>query len=357
MKQMTSLVYLENTIIKDVYMIKEIKKKEVYVGKTGEYNTYRIPSLLYTTKGILLAFAEGRKLGSGDAGAIDILLKRSLDNGETFEEIQVLAGNDKDTFGNPSAVYDAKRGRVILIFNFNYGDRDEREIRSKGAPREVYVMHSEDEGITWSKPKNITSDVKNKEWRWFATGPNHGIQLDSGRLIFSGNHSLEDDSTHSHIMYSDDGGYNWNKGAIMTKHTNECCPVILKSKKIMVNMRTYYGLEEFHRYVAICNEDGTKVESWYIDNALIEPKCQGSIIDMDDLLVFSNPASLKREKLTIKVSRDMGKTWQEELCINEGHSAYSDLAVIGKNKLVCLYENGANGPYEKLTMSFLGIRK
>src|SRR5262245_52541829 len=83
---------------------------EVFVAGEGAYHTYRIPSAILTPKGTLLAFAEGRRAGAGDAGDIDLVLRRSHDGGRTWTPIQVIGDNGPNTFGNPCAVADRRTG-------------------------------------------------------------------------------------------------------------------------------------------------------------------------------------------------------------------------------------------------------
>src|SRR5262245_35179900 len=140
-------------------------------GKEG-YHTFRIPSLVLTPKGTLLAFCEGRKKGTGDAGDIDLVLKRSTDGGATWKPPQVVWDDGPNTVGNPCPVVDAATGTVWLLLTHNLGKDTERAIRagtSKGT-RTVWVTKSTDDGATWSKPAEITKDVKDPKWTWYATG-------------------------------------------------------------------------------------------------------------------------------------------------------------------------------------------
>lgn len=84
---------------------------DVYVAGEGEYHTYRIPSVIATPNGTLLAFAEARREGAGDAGNIDLVVKRSQDGGRTWSAMQVIGDNGPNTFGNPCPVVDRKTER------------------------------------------------------------------------------------------------------------------------------------------------------------------------------------------------------------------------------------------------------
>src|SRR5262249_33493084 len=156
----------------------------------GGYHTYRIPSLIVTNGGVLLAFCEGRKSGRGDTGDIDLVLKRSRDGGKTWDKTQVVWDDADNTCGNPCPVVDRNTGTLWLLMTHNLrGDTEEKIVggTSKGS-RTVWVTKSTDDGATWDRPVDITKDVKKPEWTWYATGPGVGIQLKSGPLLLPCDH-------------------------------------------------------------------------------------------------------------------------------------------------------------------------
>ena len=169
-----------------------IEETKVFVSGEDGYDTYRIPAILVSPKGTLLAFCEGRRNSRGDTGDIDIVLKRSFDNGETWEPMQVVATDGANTSGNPCPVVDRDTGDIWLPFTWNFGEDHEGKIwdgTSKGT-RTVWVMKSADDGETWSEPVEITQTVKSADWTWYATGPGIGIQLQSGRLVIPCDHGV-----------------------------------------------------------------------------------------------------------------------------------------------------------------------
>src|SRR5436305_752105 len=83
----------------------------VFVGRQDGYHTYRIPSVIVTLRGTALAFCEGRKNNRGDAGDIDLVLRRSTDGGKAWGKLQVV-WEDGNTCGNPCPVVDARTGTV-----------------------------------------------------------------------------------------------------------------------------------------------------------------------------------------------------------------------------------------------------
>src|SRR5258708_5567569 len=175
----------------------ELRQQDIFVGGQDGYRTYRIPSLLVTKKGTLLAFCEGRKNGPGDSGDIDLLLKRSSDSGKTWSSQQVIWDDEANTCGNPCAVVDQKTGTVLLLATHNPGASNEKQISGKKgtASRTVWLLQSTDDGSTWSKPLDITASVKDRLWGWYATGPGVGVQIQNGRhkerLVIPCDHSAE----------------------------------------------------------------------------------------------------------------------------------------------------------------------
>lgn len=330
------------------------RDEDVFTAGTEGYHTFRIPSLLVTPKGTVLAFSEGRKKGRGDAGDIDVVLKRSTDGGKTWLPMQVVVDDADNTIGNPCPVVESSTGTIWLLLTHNLGKDTEKAIRdgtSKGT-RGVWVTSSRDEGATWSKPVDITKDVKDPNWTWYATGPGVGVQLASGRLLIPCDHTTAKTRVnHSHVIYSDDKGVTWKKGGVLGEKTNECQVVERRDGSVLLNMRSYHGKNR--RAVATSRDGGTTWTDVTLDEALVEPVCQGSLINLanKDHLLFSNPASTKREKMTVRLSEDGGKTWPFARELHRGLAAYSCLAVMPDGEIGCLYERGTKSAYDRITLA------
>lgn len=330
-------------------------QEPIFVAGQEGYNTYRIPSVLVTGKGTVLAFCEGRKSGRGDAGDIDLVLRRSLDGGKTWNKLQVVWDDAANTCGNPCPVIDAKTGTIWLLMTHNLGTDTEAMIvsgKSKNS-RTVWIARSEDDGLTWSKPVEFTNKVKKPGWTWYATGPGVGIQLSSGRLLVPCDSKSEGGKVReSHVILSDDGGRTWKLGGVVGPMCNESQAVELKDGSVMLNMRTYTGNNR--RLVAISKDGGETFTKPIEDKELIEPVCQGSILRLPGEgggILFSNPASLKRENMTVRLSRDEGKTWTFSRVLHAGPAAYSCLTVLANGEIGCLYERGEKNPYETITFA------
>ncbi|WP_425400010.1 sialidase family protein [Aeoliella sp.] len=331
------------------------QETNLFVSGKGGYDTYRIPSLIATKEGTLLALCEGRKNSRSDAGDIDMLVRRSTDQGKTWSDTAVIWDHEGNTCGNPCPVVDQETGVIWLLMTWNEGSRHE----SKTMPgfgtdsRRVFVSSSEDDGKTWSTPRDITADVKDKKWSWYATGPGAGIQIEhgkhKGRLVIPCDHKLPVGKSieyRSHVIYSDDHGKSWQLGGVVPEDdVNECEVVELAEGRLMLNMRNY-DRSVTARQVAFSDDGGA---TWYgqrHDDALTEPRCQASIRrcrwpqgDEPSILVFSNPAHpTKRLNMTLRASLDDGETWPIARQLYAGSSAYSCLAVLDDGRIACLYE-------------------
>src|SRR5690554_5034052 len=150
-----------------------ITEIDLFVQGTGGYHTYRIPSIIVTGEGSVLAFAEGRKESSSDTGDIDLLMRRSTDGGKTWGEQVVIWDDASNVCGNPTPVLDEETGTIWLLMTWNRGDDAEGDIIKKTSndTRRVFVSSSIDDGKTWSIPNDITETTKNPAWGWYATGP------------------------------------------------------------------------------------------------------------------------------------------------------------------------------------------
>lgn len=340
-------------------------------GQDG-YACFRIPAIVQSKAGTLLAFAEARKKSCSDTGNIDLVVKRSEDGGKTWSHAITIWDDDDNVCGNPAPIVDQATGRIILVTCWNLGEDHEKQIIDKTSKdsRRIFVLHSDNDGKSWSEPKEITSSVKRPDWTWYATGPCHGIQLQGkkhkGRLVVSANHMVAGTKTyHSQLIYSDDNGENWKLGGVVSKHGgNESSVVELKNGDLMLNMRNYNREESKTRSYAISKDGGTTISEMQYLPELIESICQGSTLNymkkgkISNNILFSNPASIdKREKMTVKLSEDNGKTWPHAYEVYAGPSAYSDLVNLPNGKVGLLYEYGVGNPYEKIGFTILSFEQ
>jgi sialidase-1 len=359
-----------------------VEQTDVYVSGQDGYHTYRIPSIVRLADGTLLAIVEGRKTGGGDAGDIDLLVKRSSDSGRTWGKADIIWDDADNTCGNPCAVVDRDTGTIWLFSTHNIGSDRETDIIHKRAngTRTVWVIRSDDNGRTWSKPDNLTAALKHPSWGWYATGPGIGIQIErgphKGRLVIPGVHSYDDPAGNvregpyeygSHSIYSDDHGKTWQLGGVIRPKVNECQLVELANPAgtLEMNMRSY--LEKGCRAIARSEDGGLTWGSPADSPALIEPRCQAGILrhawpenGKPGALLFSNPDSkTAREQLTIRLSGDDGATWPRALVLHKEFSAYSCLVSLSADEAGCLYEAGGKNRkqrYQRITFARFSIK-
>ncbi len=337
-------------------------KSDVFVSGQEGYHTYRIPAIIRAADGTLLAFCEGRKNSRSDTGNIDLLLKRSTDEGRTWGATIVVWNDGDNTCGNPSPVLDVTTGYIWLLMSHNLGS-DTQDMISNGTStgtRTVWVTHSNDNGLTWAPATNITSQVKNPSWRWYATGPGISIQIQNGphagRLVVP---VCYGNPRSSGVFYSDDHGQSWITSNDVRGLVGETQVVETFGApgKLLINMRSGYD----HK----CRTQSTSTNggvTWSSPPSQVieqtDPPCQASIIRWENpalatggLLLFSNPASGtdRREKLTIRSSADDGATWPRSLVLHEGMAAYSCLIRLDAETAGCLYETG-EGTYSSANL-------
>lgn len=340
----------------------------VFVRGQDGYHTWRIPALVVSANGTLLAFAEGRKESASDTGKIDLAVRRSTDHGQTWGPIQVIWSDGLNTCGNPSPVLDRDTGVLWLALTWNNGADKARQIHAQKSQdtRRVFITSSSDDGVTWEPPREITQAVKRTNWTWYATGPGGGLQIvhgpHRGRLVIPCDHNEAGaDRYYSHVIYSDDHGATWKLGgATPSDKVNECQIVELTDGRLLLNMRNY---ERSHkcRQVAISADGGLTWQDQRFDEALIEPLCQAAIrrlrwpeTERPGVILFSNPASAEqRINLTLRASFDDGQTWPVAQVLHPGPSAYSDLAVLPNGDIACLFEAGRTNAYESIVLQRL----
>lgn len=356
----------------------EQKNIPVFESGTDGYKSFRIPAIVSLPDGQLLAFCEGRVNGAGDFGDIDIVMKRSADNGQTWSSLQVVAEYGNQQLCNPAPVVDLSdpdypNGRVFLFYNT--GNNHESEIlKGKGIKYCMYKT-SADGGITWSQAVDITMQVHrpfqpeidpkfnfSQDWRYYANTPGHAMQFQSGkyegRIFVAANHSAGDPqkgAAHyvAHGYYTDDHGKTFKIGnSLNLSGSNESMAAELSNNRLMMNSRNQRG-DVKARIVSISSDGGASWDTTYFDHNLIDPVCQGSILNIGkkkgkNILAFCNAADTKnRNNLTLRVSFDEGNKWTKIISVYKGlsetnpkfdYSAYSDLVKLNKKNIGVLFE-------------------
>ncbi|WP_018626578.1 sialidase family protein [Niabella aurantiaca] len=351
-----------------------LQKTVLWQQGTGKYNNYRIPALIVSRKGTVLAFCEARE--GGDAGDIDLLVKRSTDNGKTWSKEQVVWDDGFNTCGNPCPVVDQETGRIWLLLTWNNGKDGEAAIvnRRSSAPRIPYACYSDDDGRTWSKPESLASTCRDSSWGWYATGPGIGIQVRNGvykgRLVIPANHSYDDPKGNlrngpygygAHVLFSDDHGKTWRKSEPIRPGCNESQVTELSDGTLVMNMRSYNHKQS--RAISYSKDGGATWTPIEHDLQLVESVCQASILNFGQqggrsMHLFLNPAvPLGRTHLTLRTSFDDCKSWSNSKLVYKGPGGYSSLTKLPNGSIGMFFEAGRKKPYEKMIFVSLPPRE
>ncbi len=349
-----------------------LETTHIFTARTGGYRNYRVPGILCTRSGIVLATVEARRDSGGDWADNDILLRRSLDGGRNWLPPQLVVGHAEygpGPISNFVMIGDCD-GTLHALYCHNYA--------------RVFYMRSQDDGASFDRPTEITASLeplrRRYPWRVIAAGPGHGIQLSSGRLLAPvwistgetnefGAGKLGHRPSDVASIYSDDGGATWQCGDTVVRHgalldgnevynPSETVAVQLSDGRVLFNIRSESAAG---RRLIATSPDGAsdwQVDRW--DEDLLEPVCMGSILRLNrqsdngmPLIVFANPDNLEneltdghghlahdRKRLTVKLSADDCDTWMTSRVLESGPSGYSDLAETPECEIICIYEDG-----------------
>ncbi|MFJ8046852.1 exo-alpha-sialidase [Streptomyces luteogriseus] len=328
------------------------------------YACFRIPAIVRTTSGTLLAFAEGRVLNCGDAADIDIVVKRSTDGGRTWGPLQVVTEGAGDTHGNPAPIVDRRTGRILLAETYNTGRTDAGNC-TVPCDRTPHLQYSDDDGRTWSEPRDLSDEILPGHWNsWYATGPVHGIQLTrgkhAGRLVFGVNTETWNGSrvsaNHAALVVSDDGGDSWRVGAtdtwpigpdgVFRQKPSEVTLTERADGALLVSGREQDGTDLGHRSQTFSMDGGDSFATPFRDLPdLYTPQVQGATLRLGDRLLLSAPADPDRRRtMMVRSSYDGGRTWESVdrgTVVTTDWSGYSDMAAVDGTTVGLLYEGGA----------------
>lgn len=322
-----------------------------FIAGEGGYSCYRTPGLAISKAGTVLAFCGGRVDNCRDEGNIDVVLRRSSDGGRSWGPLQVLANDGPHPCKIPLPVV-LPSGRILLLWLWNASVKREAD-RGK---RFVRITHSDDDGRSWARSRDITDQVRLQGWKpWYGIGPGHGIvkrlEPGAGRIVVPARHSRKGTGSASHLLLSDDGGLTWRVGAVASHSpSSECTVAELGDGRLLLNSRSNGG----QRIVSISNDGGLTMASSGPDPQLIEPRngCQASLLtyafgpNRQATLLFSNPVDLEqRTNGRLRLSRDNGQSWSRGFGYGDGpgsFSGYSDLARFVNGDVALLVEAGAS---------------
>ncbi|QDU31040.1 Sialidase precursor [Anatilimnocola aggregata] len=376
--------------------IAEPTKIDLFTGGKEGYELFRIPGIIRTGNGTLLAYCEARRSAKGDWGHIDLVARRSTDNGLTWTPMKKLVELEGKFERNPAAVAQklGREGEITLnnpiaiadprpyIVHFLYCVEYNR----------LFYVRSEDDGFTFSKPLELTAAVNkltpSYAWQALAVGPGHGIRLENGRLLApvwlstgKGGHAHRPSIIST--IYSDDEGKTWQMGDVIAGETkplvnpNESILLQLADGRVMINSRS--ESPEHRRAVSISPDGSTGWSEPKFHDQLLEPICMANLVrwtttkESDkNRIVFSNPHNLERanakpgqgrdrKNVSLKLSYDEGATWPVNKTLEAGPSGYSDMAIARDGTLICFYERttpdeAPNSKSPKLTIARVSLQ-
>lgn len=327
-----------------------IIKTQVFKQGTDGYNTFRIPVVVRSNEGTLLCFAEGRTNSSDDFGDIDIVMKRSTDNGKTWQKLQVVAEDGINRCCNPTPVV-LGNDKIILVYSWNHDSTPDDHI--------IYTIESDDDGVTWKNKTNILSQISRSGEGRYLPGPCHGIVKEKdphkGRIIIP-HRGKSSKGTPVHVICSDDNGKTWfHGGSVNYAKGNECTVAELSNGSILIDMRNTDD-NDYFRWQAISQDGGNTWKDPY-RTELVETQsgCQGALhrFKWDEktgkaILLFSNPThTSSRRHGAVKLSLDEGLTWPKMYMFttksgDDMYCLYSDLVTMSTDVIGVAYEAGKN---------------
>lgn len=347
-------------------MFKE--RVHLFTARTLGYHHYRVPGICVSPNGVALATAEARRGKGGDWDDNDIVMRRSSDDGKTWDEQRAIVASPDygpGPISNFSMIADPDQNCVHALFCHNYA--------------RVFATRSDDDGASWDEPRDVTESFlplrSAYDWKVIATGPGHGILLSGGRMVVplwlsdgSGTEFGAGKLGHRPSVvasaWSDDRGATWQAGDIVMRdgqnvplgtgsativNPSETVAVELADGSVLFNARTESA--PHRRMIAVSPNGADAWSTPHFDDALLDPVCMGSILRVGDTVLFANPDNLEksmtnptsvncdRKRLTVKLSRDDAATWTAARVLEEGPSGYSDLAVTPAGTVLCIHED------------------
>ena len=358
----------------------------VVIHRQGDDNchTFRIPGIAVTNSGTLLAVYDMRYRSRRDLqGHMDIGLSRSTDSGKTWEKPRPIMDmgrygglpEDQNGCSDPNILVDRTTGEIIVSAVWTHGKPGTHQWRGRGSEpgielarsSQFMMVRSGDDGQTWSKPENWTAKLKNPAWHLFAPGPGNGITMRNGTLVMPTGGRDEKGLPFSNLMWSKDHGKTWALSSLARSNTNESAVAELSDGSLMLNMRDNRNRKDKSetngRAVSVTTDLG---KTWKVHpsdhRSLPEPVCMASLIshrlkDGRIVLFFSNPHhKSRRQKMTLQMSLDDGKTWSRQVLLDKNGGAYSSLVMVNDQTVGILYESSrADLVFQVIGLQELGL--
>jgi len=315
---------------------------ELFRSGDGFSHTYRIPALVESRRGVLIAVADARFDSPRDLpGRIALVMRRSVDGGRTWTPPMVIREVSEGGVGDASLLLDRRTGRVWCFFA--YGAPGVGFFTATSRQLRIQAMYTDSDGLSWSEPVDLSPQLRDGAWQaMFATSGTH-FQTSRGRYLVP--LVVRDGAgvMAARNAYSDDAGRTWRVGAAIGGAgmvTDESKAVELADGRVMQNLRM--GKQDGRRGVAISTDGGVTFGPVTLQDALPDPSCNAGLARVGRRLWFSNAASAtRRERLALRFSHDSGRSWQTRAVLEEGSAAYSTVIGLRGGAIGVMYEAGS----------------
>lgn len=343
---------LNDSRIKTVISKDSIYKTTVFNAGEDGIDSYRIPSLISNKNGTLLLFCEARKISSTDRTPTDLVLKRSIDNGKTWSNMTIIARGGNNAYMDPCALVDRISGKIFVFTTLWPAEDHSARLNT------AWVITSDDGGLTWSEPRNITQEIVAKNYFIEGFGPGSGIQMTGNkyknRLIIP-TRQTDGQKTKNRTIYSDDLGKTWQIGA-PAPDGGEFQIAESPKNTLVYNLRGGKG----KRVVARSYDGGLSWNDSHIDFQLQSSVdyggCQGSMLGLDSILFYTGPAgglgsdnNEDRQYFKIYRSLNGGETWKDNFLLFNKAAGYSCIAQLSDGRLVVVFETADSNGFPKMT--------
>lgn len=331
--------------------------KLLFSSGDGGSEHYRIPAIVTAKDGTLITATDKRWTSYHDLpNHIDVVIRRSTDQGITWSDALTIAGTGINTgFGDPALVYNRKNSEVICLMAANKGffySTPENPIR-------IYQSRSADNGITWTVPVDITSQIYGagcsnpltQTWQGAFVTSGSAAQMHNGRLLAALSvREATGRSISNYVMYSDDNAKTWKVSPYRAAtNGSEAKMVELENGKVLMSIRNS-GTRMFN----LSKDRGISWGIPYAQTSITDPSCNGDMIRYTSLvagykknrMLHSIPFSNTRKNISVLMSYDEGQTWPVRKTIYPGISAYSSLSILNDGTIGMYYEVGEYEIYQ-----------
>lgn len=352
------LVFWMNVALAAEPMLKHV---DVFRAGEGGYHTFRIPAIVTAADGSLVAFAEARRENRGDPGNgdIDLVSKRSTDQGATWSALKLVDDPGvKWSASNPTPLLDRTNRRLWIFFNRWEPGFGTEKSKPGTSNNQTWARTSDDNGQTWSAPVDLTRVARDYDhWGANFLGPGGAIQARTGRLLIPS--AMKHDAfwvmgdggpvgmMRAYVIYSDDHGATWKRGALAPALTNENQLVELSDGAILMDARQNIGARRWF----LTSEDGGETWGAPRPGHALAPVATAVERFAAGRLIWTGPTVPGRRNLVVRVSYDEGQTWLNERVIYGGFAAYSDAAMLGDGTAGIIWERGVSGPVQYVTFT------